>query len=144
MAQQHEVVLHYYDLSQGMAAQLSVQLVGKYFEGIWHTGICCYNKEFYYGGGISYDRVGMTPFGVPTKKLTLGYTEIPEELFMEFLREAQPEWSMEKYHVFEHNCNHFTNAASEFLLGEGTPPDICGQPAEFLQTPLGQMIAPMM
>ena len=31
---------------------------------------------------------------------------------------------MDNYHVFEHNCNHFTNAASEFLLGDGIPRDI--------------------
>ena len=127
-----------------MAKQMSQQLVGKYFEGIWHTGICVYEKEYYYGGGISYDRVGKTPFGVPTKSLSLGFTEIHQELFMEFLRENQQEWSMETYHVFEHNCNHFTNACADFLLGEGIPADIVGQPAEFLSTPLGQMIAPMM
>ena len=88
-----EVVLHYYDLSQGMAKQMSMQLVGKYFEGIWHTGVVVYNKEYYYGGGISHDPPGRTPFGVPTKKLSLGFTEIPEDLFMEFLRENQKEWS---------------------------------------------------
>ena len=67
---------------------MSMQLVGKHFEGIWHTGICVYEKEFYYGGGISYDRIGRTPFGKPTKSLSLGFTEINQELFMEFLRES--------------------------------------------------------
>ena len=103
---------------------MSQQLIGQYHEGIWHTGVCVYNKEYYYGGGISYDPVGRTPFGNPTKFLSLGFTEIPEDLFMEFLRENQNEWSMAKYHVFEHNCNHFTNAAVEFLLGDGIPKEI--------------------
>ena len=88
--------------------------------------------------------MGRTPFGVPTKQLSLGFTDIPQELFMEFLREAQSEWSADKYHVFEHNCNHFTNAAADFLLGEGIPADIINQPKEFLSTPMGQMISPMM
>ena len=127
-----EVVLHQYDLSQGMAKNISMGLVGKQFDGIWHTGICVYNKEFYYGGGVSYDRIGQTPFGTPTIKKSLGFTEIHEELFMEFLREVRHEWSMETYHVFEHNCNHFTNAAADFLLGEGIPSDIIDQPKEFL------------
>lgn len=52
-----------YDLSNGMAAQFSRQLVGKYIEGVWHTGIVVYNKEYYFGGGISYDAPGLTPFG---------------------------------------------------------------------------------
>jgi hypothetical protein len=56
---------------------MSQQLVGKYFEGIWHTGICVYEKEYYYGGGISWDRMGKTPFGVPTKSLSLGFSDIP-------------------------------------------------------------------
>ncbi len=61
------------------------ELVGKGFEGVWNTGICIYNKEFYYGGGISWDQIGKTPFGVPTKKLSLGFTDISEEVLMEFL-----------------------------------------------------------
>lgn len=63
---------------------------------------------------------------------------------MEFLRENRSEWSMETYHVFEHNCNHFTDACADFLLGHGIPKDITGQPNEFLATPLGAMIRPMM
>jgi hypothetical protein len=58
-----EVKLHVYDLSNGMAAQFSRQLIGKYIEGVWHTGIVVFNKEYYFGGGISYDAPGMTPFG---------------------------------------------------------------------------------
>ena len=57
------VQLHVYDLSNGMAAQFSRGLIGKYIEGIWHTGIVVFNKEYYFGGGISYDAPGFTPFG---------------------------------------------------------------------------------
>jgi hypothetical protein len=32
--------------------------------------------------------MGRTPFGNPTKSLSLGFTEIHEELFMEFLQEV--------------------------------------------------------
>ena len=96
MAQQHEVVLHYYDLSQGMAAQLSVQLVGKYFEGIWHTGIIVYGKEFYFGGGICRDPIGMTPYGQPLRRINLGTTEIPEEIFIDFLDSIKGKYSQQK------------------------------------------------
>lgn len=53
-----EIKLHVYDLSQGMAAQFSRQLIGKHIEGVWHTGIVVYGKEYYFGGGISYDAPG--------------------------------------------------------------------------------------
>ena len=59
----YQVKLHIYDLSQGMAKQFSMALIGKQVDYIPHTGIVIYDKEFYYGGGISYDVPGMTPFG---------------------------------------------------------------------------------
>ena len=57
------VTLHIYDLSGGMAKNMSMGLVGKQIDGIWHTGIVIYGKEFFYGGGINWDRPAATPFG---------------------------------------------------------------------------------
>lgn len=76
--------------------------------------------------------------------MDLGFTEIPEELFMEFLRDVSPRFTQETYNVFKHNCNNFTNECSQFLLGEGIPHDIVNLPNEFLNTPIGKMIAPML
>lgn len=59
------VQLFVYDISGGMAKQFSRQLIGQQVDGIWHTGIVVYGKEFYFGGGISYDMPGQTPFGKP-------------------------------------------------------------------------------
>lgn len=47
--------------------------------------------------------------GRPTKVMDLGFTEIPEDIFMEFLREISPRFTQDTYHVFKHNCNNFTN-----------------------------------
>jgi len=38
-----EVLLHYYDLSQGLSHKRSELMLGKYYEGIWHTGICAFD-----------------------------------------------------------------------------------------------------
>ena len=64
------VTLHVYDLSNGMAAQFSRQLIGKHIEGVWHTGIVAFNKEYYFGGGISYDPPACTPFGMINQHLS--------------------------------------------------------------------------
>jgi thiol-disulfide isomerase/thioredoxin len=138
------VVLHLYDLSQGMAKNLSRQFLGKQIDGIWHTGIVVYGKEFYYGGGICKDPPSKTPYGTPMKSITLGETEIPEDLFLEFLTEINYKFTSDKYDLFENNCNNFTDACSEFLVGEKIPTYITGLPKEVLATPMGKMIRPMM
>lgn len=126
-----------------MAKNLSRQFLGKQIDGIWHTGIVVFGKEFYYGGGICKDPPSKTPYGTPMRSITLGETEIPEELFLEFLQEIQYKFTADKYDLFENNCNNFTDACSEFLVGEKIPSYITGLPKEVLATPMGKMIKPM-
>jgi len=63
----YKVVLHVYDLSNGMAKQFSQSLIGKTIDGIWHTGIVIYETEYYFGGGILTDRPYQTPYGTPAQ-----------------------------------------------------------------------------
>lgn len=70
-----EVVLHVYDLSQGVAKQLSTALLGKEFKAVYHTGVVVYGIEYFYGGGISTGYPGMTDYGVPIEKRVLGQTD---------------------------------------------------------------------
>ena len=58
-----KVQLYVYELSGGMAAAMSMSMIGKQIDGIWHTGIVVYGKEYFYGGGISWAMPGTTPFG---------------------------------------------------------------------------------
>ena len=106
-------------------------------EGIWHTGLCVFEKEYYYGSGISADPIGETPFGTPTKCLSLGYTIKSEEDFSEFWWENYTTWTEANYDIAHQNCNHFSNAASNFLIDKGIPFGILDQSNQFCSTYLG-------
>ena len=55
---------------------------------MWHTGITVYGKEYFFGsGGIAYVPLGSFMLGPPTEVVDLGETEIPQELFEEYLNE---------------------------------------------------------
>ena len=43
---EQKVVIYVYDLTHGMAAQFSESLIGKRIEGVWHTAVVVYGKEF--------------------------------------------------------------------------------------------------
>jgi len=126
-----------------MAKSFGRMLLGRDIEGIWHTGIEVYGKEYYYGGGICQGKPKQTPYGFPIKEIDMGETEIPKEIFTDFLKEISPKFAMEKYDLFDNNCNNFTNECCEFLTGKPLPDYIIGLPKEVLGTPLGQMIKPM-
>eukprot|EP00742_Colponemidia_sp_Colp-10_P001980 GILJ01002114.1.p1 GENE.GILJ01002114.1~~GILJ01002114.1.p1 ORF type:complete len:601 (+),score=89.02 GILJ01002114.1:57-1859(+) len=136
------VVVHLYDLSNGMARQFSRQLIGKEIAGIWHTGVVVYGKEFYFGGGICEDPPSRTPYGTPVEEISIGTTEIPEEVFYDFLREISPRFTAATYHLLEHNCNNFSDEVCQFLTGHPVPGHITGLPTEVMDTPFGAMIRP--
>lgn len=137
-----EVVLHLYDLSQGLARQLSQPLLGFPLEGIWHSGIVVDGKEYFFGGGIFCDPAGRTPYGVPEKRIVLGRTKKTLVEFEQFLDSIRPRFRMQDYDLIRHNCNNFTNECSQFLVGNGIPKDILDLPTRALSSPIGQMLLP--
>ncbi|GJQ11650.1 hypothetical protein GpartN1_g3441.t1 [Galdieria partita] len=138
-----QVLLHVYDLSQGLARQWSTLLLGTQLEGIWHTGIVVYSKEFFYGGGICIDSPGHTPYGSPTKIVDLGETSKTFEEFQSFLSTIRDKYSFESYDLLENNCNNFTSECALFLLNKNIPEDILHLPSIALGTPLGQLLRPV-
>ncbi|EGC38232.1 hypothetical protein DICPUDRAFT_149119 [Dictyostelium purpureum] len=139
----HQIKLHVYDLSRGMAKSMSLGLTGKQIDAIYHTSIVCYGTEYYFGGGILRDKPFCTPHGTPQEIIDLGETEVDQDLFENFLSGITDRFRMDTYHLLENNCNHFTNECSNFLLGKGIPDHIVNLPSDFLKTPLGAMLGPM-
>lgn len=131
------VVLEVYDISGGMASQMSQGLIGKHLEGIWHTGLVVYGSEFFFGGGICEGKPKHTPYGTPVKEFNMGTTDIPEDVFRDFLNGIAGNYTLNTYDIFRHNCNHFTNECCQFLLGKGIPEDILNLSEDVLNTPLG-------
>jgi deubiquitinase DESI2 len=41
--------------------------------------------------------------------------------FRQIIRDLSEEYTCGKYHMFNLNCNHFTNALAERILGSGIP-----------------------
>ncbi|BAT84367.1 uncharacterized protein HKW66_Vig0245130 [Vigna angularis] len=139
----HRVTLNVYDLSQGLARQLSMSFLGKAIEGIWHTGIVVYGDEYYFGGGIQHCPAGSTPYGTPLKVVELGVTHVPKDVFEVYLQEISPRYLPETYSLLTHNCNNFSNEISQFLVGVSIPEYILQLPNEVMSSPMGALIMPM-
>jgi len=137
------VELYVYDISHGMARTMSMQFLGKQIDAVYHTGIVVYGSEYFYGGGIQSAAAGMTVAGRPMKIIPLGFTQIPQSTFHAFLDEVSPQFTPDKYNLIRHNCNNFSDAISNFLLGKPIPTYITGLPEEALNTPMGRAFLPM-
>lgn len=139
----HRVTLNVYDLSQGLARQLSTTFLGKAIEAIWHTGIVVYGNEYYFGGGIQRAPAGSTQYGTPMRIVELGTTHVPQDLFESYLEEIRPRYTAETYSLLTHNCNNFSNEVAQFLVGVSIPDYILQLPSEVMSSPMGAMILPM-
>jgi len=138
------VKLYVYDLSRGMARTLSMGFTGRQIDGIWHTSVVVYGKEWYFGLGILNEIPGRTILGPPLEIIDMGETEIPEELISEYINEISVDFTPDKYHLLDNNCNTFSNKFCEFLTGRNIPDHIINLPADFLSTPMGRQFRPML
>ena len=142
-----KVELQVYDLSGGMASQLSPMLLGRTIEAIYHTGVLVYGYEYFYGGGI----ICVKPeeitrlYGMkPIKTLTLGFTNKSQMELNGHLESISNKYTSENYDLLNHNCNHFSDNIVRFLLGDGIPSYILDLPNEVMKTPFGSMLLPIL
>ncbi|KAI0670928.1 DUF862-domain-containing protein [Trametes maxima] len=137
-----KVQLYVYDLSNGLAKQLSRQLTGRQIDGIWHTSVVVFGKEVFYGQGISITQPGMSHHGQPLQVVDMGETALDEDTFNEYLTEMREHYTADKYHLLDFNCNSFTNDCVGFLTGNSIPDWIKDLPSDFLSTPFGAALRP--
>ncbi|CAB9528557.1 Desumoylating isopeptidase [Seminavis robusta] len=149
----HEVQLAVYDLSHGMARQLSAQFLGPAhaIEIIPHTAVVVFGQEYFFGGGIQHQdpQQFRQMMGIhPVQVLSLGQTTVTKADFDQWCQTCMQSgrYSMQSYDLLNHNCNNFSHdAAMEGLkLSKGVPDWILQVPRTFLSSPMGQMIRPML
>jgi hypothetical protein len=79
------VELYVYDLSQGMARNVSAALIGIQIDAIYHTSIVMDRVEYLYDGGVKTVMPGTTHLGMPMQIIRLGETTLPEDVILEYL-----------------------------------------------------------
>ena len=142
------VSLNLYDLSMGMASSMSMGLLGKQIDYVPHTGLVVGGMEYFFGGGIQMlpPAQVVQAFGLsPIRAIPLGTTTKSTATFHAWINSVRSRYTQATYDLFRHNCNNFSDEAAKFLLnGTGIPSEILDLPKVFLETPLGQMLAPML
>ncbi|EGR49293.1 uncharacterized protein TRIREDRAFT_121325 [Trichoderma reesei QM6a] len=139
-----DVHLLVYDLSRGLARQMSMGLLGFQLDAIYHTSIELQGREYVYDGGIISIVPGTSHLGQPMERLYLGKTSLPMDVIEDYLESIRSVFTVEAYDLFRHNCNNFTDAFSNFLLGKGIPSHISQMPQAVLDSPFGRMLMPQL
>ncbi|RMY67106.1 hypothetical protein D0863_08000 [Hortaea werneckii] len=137
-----EVQLYVYDLTHGMARQMSQQLLGFKIDAVYHTSLVFNGIEYFFGAGVQTCYAGTTHHGRPMEIESLGTSHLPMETILEYLESLKQIYTPESYDLFAHNCNNFTNDFAMFLVGRGIPDHITSLPKRVLDTPFGQMLKP--
>ena len=74
-----------YDLSGGLARQMSMGILGFQLNAIYHTSIEIGGREYVYDGGIIAITPGSSHHGRPLEKIRLGITNLPMDVIHEYL-----------------------------------------------------------
>ena len=145
--EKYKIKLAIYDLSKGAMKQFSEILLKKQIDGIWHTSLRIYDKEYYFG---SSGKMITTPYIFikekelyPTEIIDIGYTNINQERFEVLFHNSI---SMNEYNMISHNCNHFTQKilTEIFHYNKSIIPEyIMTQHLNFLDSPFFQQFLGM-
>ena len=90
-----DVHLLVYDLSRGMARQMSMGILGFQLDAIYHTSIELRGREYVYDGGIISISPGSSHLGQPMERLYLGKTNLSMEIVEEYLDSVRPIFTLE-------------------------------------------------
>ncbi|VDK38159.1 unnamed protein product [Taenia asiatica] len=134
-----DVYLFIYDLSMGLSKLMSQTLVGKQFDGIWHTSVVVNNREYFFcQEGISCCHPGSLQCGKLVERKPMGRTHYTNEELQKYIDAlSQSLFKPGSYELLNHNCNTFSAHFVKHLTGKEIPAYITSLPSDFLETPLG-------
>ncbi|KIM24660.1 hypothetical protein M408DRAFT_331638 [Serendipita vermifera MAFF 305830] len=95
------VQLWMYDLSKGMAKKITNLFSRREIDGIWHSSIVVFDREIWFGDGITTCVPGTCHLGMPHQVMTLGVTQVDERTFNDFLDQTRQLFSEERYHLLD-------------------------------------------
>ena len=148
-----EVHLAIYDLSMGMARNLSAQFLGPAhtIDIIPHTALIVFGQEYFFGRGIEWcspQEFRQTRGIHPIEVKSLGKTTKTQQEFETWCYEQgrNGQFGVESYDLLTRNCNNFSNEAAlhGLNLPTGIPQWILDVPSKFLSSPMGMMIRPIL
>lgn len=84
-----------YDLSRGLARQMSMGLLGFQLDAIYHTSIQLGGREYVYDGNIVSIIPGSSHLGQPMQEVFLGKTELPMDVIEEYLDSLREIYTVE-------------------------------------------------
>jgi hypothetical protein len=139
-----DVVLHIYDLSGGLAANFAPVLIGESLEGVWHSGVVAFGREYFFNKWMRHDVPGKTPWGEPTKRVTIGSTWCTKDEFTLYLVEhVNTVFTEESYDVMSHSCNHCSDLMCMFLTNKHIPAEVLYQGDFLMQKNFVKALKPL-
>jgi desumoylating isopeptidase 1 len=90
-----DVHLLVYDISRGMARDMSLSMLGFQLDAVYHTSIQLNGLEYVYDGGIISIVPGTSHLGRPMQQIHLGRTELPMDVIEEYLDSLRPIFTIE-------------------------------------------------
>lgn len=82
-------------------------------------------------------------YGKPEKHIDMGETTLTPQILDDYMRDLKSVWTPNRYHIMDNNCNNFSNEVCYFLTNRNIPEYITDLPNNFMQSPLGMMLRPM-
>eukprot|EP00092_Neocalanus_flemingeri_P026076 GFUD01028261.1.p1 GENE.GFUD01028261.1~~GFUD01028261.1.p1 ORF type:complete len:722 (-),score=173.26 GFUD01028261.1:264-2429(-) len=139
----YPVEVYMYDLSKGVAKMTTGALIGRTLEGVWHTGVVAYGREYFFTkNGVGSVIPGGTGLGDPDRIENIGETQLPYSVFLDYvLSLGETKFKPGTWDLVKFNANYFADEVSQFVCGSGLPKYILDLPQELLETPIGPEIS---